>query len=363
MRRLFLRSLALLLAAPLHAQEAPKTVDGWAEVDAAIRKGDYQRITSIVVARHGRVVHEAYFDAGGAEARRNTRSVTKTVTGMLAGIAIGERKIASAQARVLPYFADMAPFDAPDPRKDAMTIEDLITMSGPLECDDMNQYSRGNEERMYLIANWTRFFLDLPVRGFPAWVAKPEDSPHGRAFSYCTAGVMTLGAIVERATGMQLEDYAASRLFAPLGIAVPEWQVSPEGVAMGGGGLGLRSRDLWRLGQLYLDHGRANGRQIVPAAWVDASMTPHASVPDQQDTDYGYLLWHQHLKVGDGDYSAWQMSGSGGNKVAIIPSIDAVIVVTTTNFGVRDPHGITARLLTERLLPALLAASRHKALQ
>lgn len=314
-------------------------------METAIKAGEFQKVTSVLIARHGKLVFEGYYDAGGAEALRNTRSATKTVTGMLAGAAVTQGHLALTTP-IAPFFKDKMPFDNPDPRKDRISVEDLLTMSSLLECDDQNQFSRGNEERMYLIEDWVKFYLDLPIKGFPGWTPKPEASPYGRAFSYCTAGVTTLGATIERATKTPLADYADAVLFKPLGIDKREWQYSPLGVAQGGGGLSLRSRDLLKLGQLYTDDGVWQGKRILPSAWVKAATAPHAR-PDE-DRDYGYLLWIYPL----GGHPAWHMAGSGGNKVVSIPDLGLVIVVTTTNFGVRNPHQLSDRLIADYIVPA-----------
>ena len=321
------------------------------QMEAAIKAGEFKQVTSVLIARNGKLVFERYFDSDGAAGLRNTRSVTKTVTGMLVGLAIELGLIPSVDAKVLGYFADKEPLQNPDPRKAAITVEDFLTMSSLLECDDDNQFSRGNEERMYLLEDWAKFALDLPIRGFASWTDPPARSPYGRSFSYCTAGVTLLGPLLERATHEPVPKFADEHLFAPLGITGIRWQFQPSGAAMTGGGLLLHSIDLLKLGQLYLNGGTWNGRRVVSPEWVSRSLAPHASV--REGTEYGYLWWLQRFHAGARDFQAFGMSGTGGNKVYVFPKEQLVAVVTTTNYRVSGAHPLSERLLTEYILSAL----------
>ena len=331
------------------------SVEKLAQVEQSIRAGDFKQITSVLLARDGKIAFERYFDADGAMGLRNTRSATKTVTGMLVGIAIDRGMLSGVDAKVLDFFHDEEPLQNPDARKAAITVEDFLTMSSLLECDDENQFSRGNEERMYLVEDWVKFTLDLPIRGFPDWVDKPAKSPFGRSWSYCTAGPTTLGPLLERATKRSIPDFARDNLFAPLGIENIKWQFQPLGAAMTGGGLMLHSRDLLKLGQLYLNDGIWNGHRVISAGWVSRSISPHAHVRD--NTDYGYLWWLQTFRAAGQDFKCFAMYGSGGNKVYVFPSQRLVVVVTTINYKVPGAGALTDQLLTEKILPSLAPPS------
>jgi CubicO group peptidase (beta-lactamase class C family) len=322
-----------------------------AAMEKAIRAGDFKKIGSVLVARHGKLVYEAYVD-GDASTLRDTRSATKTITEILIGIAIDEKKLSGVDARVLVLLPERArKIQNPDPRKDKITVEDFLTMSSPLECDDWNDASRGNEERMYVVEDWAQFILDLPIRGRMHLGEKVEPPPYGREFSYCTGGVFTLSEVLEKVTGERTDRYAQKKLFGPLGITDAIWVYSPLNIPQTGGGLRLTSRELLKIADLYRADGDWRGTKVVDESWVKTSTRPHAKIDD--DTEYGYLWWLKTFKSGDRSYPAYFMNGNGGNKVLVFPGLDMSVVLTSTNFNTKGMHQQTEQLLTEYILRAV----------
>lgn len=341
--RLFVMSAAALMT--VNAQKLQ-------ELETLIRGGEaFKKIGSVLVSQHGKMVYEAYFE-GDAMTLRDTRSATKSITSTLVGIAIQEKKLSGVDARILDLLPERArKVQNPDPRKAKITVEDFLTMSSALECDDWNDASRGNEERMYIIEDWAQFILDLPIRGRLRVGEQVDPPPHGRPFSYCTGGVFVLSEVLTMATGLRTDRLARQKLFEPLGIIHAEWVFSPRDVPQTGGGLRLASRDLLKIAQLYLNKGMWEGRRILDDSWIQASTSPHARIDD--DTEYGYLWWLKAFKSGGKSYPSFYMTGNGGNKVVAIPSLDAVVVITSTNYNSRGMHEQTDKILTDYVLPAL----------
>jgi CubicO group peptidase (beta-lactamase class C family) len=346
------------------------SVEKLGAMERAIRAGDFPKLTSVVIARHGKLVYEGYFGETDQNTLRNTRSATKTITGMLLGIAIEKGLIAGVDAPVLGFFPDKRPFANPDPRKETITLEDFLTMSSALECNDWDDESRGNEERMYVEKDWVKFTLDLPVRkpptpsrdggaraeekdgGSRAEAAEAGSATTGRHFSYCAGGVGALGGVIERAAKTPLADFAKSSLFGPLGIQHARWLYSPAGLAFSGGGLELRSRDLLKFAQLYLDGGTWKGKRLVSESWVKRSVLPHARIDDK--TEYGYLCWLRSFSANGKTWPSFFMSGNGGNKVVVVPDLRLVAVLSSVNYNAKGMHVVTERLFQDHVLAAIV---------
>ncbi|GGG45985.1 serine hydrolase domain-containing protein [Bizionia arctica] len=367
MKNLSLLAVVAIFSVSLHAQDNPSTTsqiqNSWKtenslqnnvaiqKMDSLITVGNYKEISSVVIAHRGKVVFENYYNDNQITTKHNTRSATKTITGTLIGCLLQDGIIKSVSENVSTY-SKPENIQNPDPRKDLITIEDLLTMSSLLECNDWDQNSRGQEERMYLIEDWVKFYWDLPIKGFPEWIPKPKDSKYGRSFSYCTAGVVVLGDLINNASG-SLESYADKALFSKLGITDYHWQLTPTGLPMTGGGLGLTSSDLLKIGQLYLNKGRWNQEQIISEEFVEMSTSPKAEV-GMFDYEYGYLWWLSEFGTNNEKVKAYFMTGTGGNKVAIFPDLELVVVLTSTYFnGGMESHNQTADLLNDYIVPEI----------
>jgi CubicO group peptidase (beta-lactamase class C family) len=319
---------------PASVSLAPEnTGDGWATstpgaegLDAgqlsgifeSIRSGVFPGVDSMLVIRNQRLVAEGYFNGYDRDTLHDLRSTGKSFTSALAGIAIdqGLMGLDEPLAQLLPRYEDYAQMDD---RKRANTIHHLLNMSSSLDCDDWDAASPGNEERMYHRQDWVKFILDLPMRAQP-----------GAVTSYCTGGVVVLGAAIAQRAGMGLDRYADTWLFGPLNVHAVEWRRSPDGSATGGGGLKLRPRDAAKLGALFANEGVWNGTRVVPESWVrDTRLRPVAF----GSLGYGLLWWKTTFQYQGQPLESVFTSGNGGNFIFYIPTQELVVVFTGSNYN------------------------------
>lgn len=265
-------------------------------------------IHSVMVLRHGKVIAEAWWKPEAADKAHILNSVSKSFTSTAVGLAIAEGKL-SLDDKVLKFFPDDAPAEPSDNLK-AMTVKNLLTMNS----------GHGTEPKAA---------PDSGGPGVKQFLAAPVDHTPGTHFQYNTMGTYTLSAIVTKVTGEKVVDYLQPRLFEPLGIENAKWDASPEGYSLGGYGLYLRTEDIAKLGQLYLQKGQWNGKQILSEEWVaqaTAKQVPndpgsHVKMGNDWRQGYGFQFWRcQH--------NAYRGDGAGGQFIVVIPEQDSVIAIT-----------------------------------
>ncbi|MEM6908148.1 MAG: serine hydrolase [Pseudomonadota bacterium] len=313
-----LATLGLLVATPLNAQPIPDL--SLAELETRIDAGEYGKIRSLAAMQNGKTVYRKRFGKGALGERVDIKSAGKSVTALAVGAAIADGALPGVELEVWPYLdaRRSAPFSD-------ITIADLLSMSSALDCNDWERRSPGQEEKMYRKRHWAKFALALPAREFAR-----DDRGIG-PFSYCTAGVFLLGQVVEKATGERFDQYVQRRLFDPLGIDGAEWRTSRSGEIQSGGQLTISDTALLKLGQMVLDGGVWEGERILPEDWLRTMLTPKHSLSEH--VHYGYLWWATPLRSARGFEGAFMMKGNGGNIVAIVPNLKAVLVVQSENYN------------------------------
>jgi CubicO group peptidase (beta-lactamase class C family) len=294
-------------------------------------------LQSLLIVRNGAIVTEAYFRGHQPEDKYEVHSVTKSFTSALVGIAIDQGYIEGVDRWLVDYFPGWS-IDHLDPNKEAITLENLLTMTSGMGWSDGQDITA-----MWSAPDWAQYVLDRPV------VREP-----GTRFNYNTGGIYLLSVIIQEATGMNTLDFAQAHLFEPLGITDVTWGTDPQGIPTGGWGLQIRPRDMARFGYLYLNDGVWDGQQVVPADWVRTSSEPYIEVEEHGEpwgVHYGYGWWLHEI----GYYAA---SGLYGQFIVVIPDLEMVAVftsVTGANFLqpellVRD-YVMPAAVSTEPLPP------------
>ncbi|MGA2244673.1 MAG: serine hydrolase [Verrucomicrobiota bacterium] len=279
----------------------------------------------LMVVRHGQVIAEGWWAPYDAGHQHVLYSLSKSFTSSAVGFAVAEGKL-SIDDLVLKFFPEDAPANPSDNLK-AMRVRDLLMMS----TGHQDEPPTGPDEIS------AKSFLAQPVPHLP-----------GTHFKYNTAATFMLSAIVQKTTGQTVLEYLRPRLFEPLGIERPVWDTNFQGISLGGYGLRVHTEDLAKFGQLYLQKGNWQGRQLLPAAWVTMATTRQTSNGSNPDRDwnqgYGFQFWRCR-------HDAFRGDGAFGQFCVVMPDKDAVVVI---NSGVKDMQAVL-NAIWDKLLPGLQA--------
>jgi CubicO group peptidase (beta-lactamase class C family) len=318
------------------SMEDDKIIDRVALCRMADRLSSTTNVHAVLVARGGKLVFERYFSGADevpgwiygsrvanvtftADTVHNMKSVSKSVASLALGIAIDQGLIRSVNEPIFSFFPELA--DLRSPERDRIQLVHALTMSMGLKWVEATPATGddNDEVRMHRASDPCRYVLGLPAT-----------APPGQEFFYNTGALTLVSAVVRKATGRPLDEFARAMLFEPLGITNAGWS-RVKGDTDAGGGLRLRPRDMAKIGQLVLAGGRWNGRQIVSKDWIEASTTWKLKATDEQS--YGYLWW------GGGSKFPWIGAlGRGGQYIRIVPSLDLVVAVTAGYYQDYSPQ-------------------------
>ncbi|MFT4638996.1 MAG: CubicO group peptidase (beta-lactamase class C family) [Verrucomicrobiales bacterium] len=325
---IFLATCTQVLASPLPRSSAESQGVRSSAVQTFLEAANkHEAIHSFMLMRHGHVIAETWWAPFKPEAKHKLYSLSKSFTSTAVGMAIADGKL-SLDDTIISFFPQDAPAKTSNNLSN-MRVRDLLSMSTGHVSEDLNSFSFQAEERL------TKAFLALPVKHKP-----------GTHFHYNTPATYMCSAIVQKVTGESVLEYLGPRLFEPLGIEGATWETCPQGVSLGGFGLSVRTEDIAKLGQLYLQRGEWEGKRLLPASWVDAAtakQTSNGSNPmSDWDQGYGYQFWQCR-------HGAYRGDGAFGQYCIVLPELDAVIAITS---GTNDMQGVM-NLVWDHLLPAM----------
>jgi CubicO group peptidase (beta-lactamase class C family) len=297
------------------------------------------RLHSLLVSVRGEVVLEEYFNGTKPARLANIKSASKSVISALVGIAIDQGKIPSVQQPISTYFADQFKNEK-DPLKRQITIEDLLTMRSGLESTSNRNYGA-----WVLSSNWVRHALTRPMQSAP-----------GSAMIYSTGNTHLLSAILTKATGKSTWQFAQETLGKPMGFTLAQWPRDPQGIYFGGNDMSMTPRQMLAFGEMYLRGGKVNETQVVPAGWIETSLTARTVSRRESDRFYGYGWWVREL-AGHQTFYAW---GYGGQFIFLVPSLDLVVTVTSASEpgAERRSHlGAIYGIVEDVIIPRVAASS------
>jgi CubicO group peptidase (beta-lactamase class C family) len=293
---------------------------------------------SFLFLRHGKVVAEGWWNPYAPDLKHTLYSTSKSFTAAAVGFALTEGRLHLTD-KIISFFPNDLPNPLP-PYLAELTIRDALMMSDGMEPDPTPP--------VVVDTNWARKFFTVPI------VHEP-----GTKFLYNSAGTYMLAAVVQKATGQTVLDYLKPRLFEPLGITGEDWETSPQGVNTGGWGLRLKTEDMAKFGQLYLQGGSWKGKQILPQSWVKEATTmkimqdPDAPQAKKDSSDwlqgYCYQMWRcRHNGV--------RADGAFGQYIILLPDEDAVIAIQAETPDMQEEINLVWRYLMPAMHPGALPA-------
>ena len=323
-------------------------------LDALLETWPTRNIHSVVVVRRGKLVMERYFKGPderwgeslgvvqyAPELLHDVRSISKSATSLLVGIALGEGKFPALDSPVLASFPELA--DLRTPEKDRINFRHLLTMSVGWQWEEDRPFTDplNNEMVMILSPDPFRYILSRPMK-----------VPPGTLYAYSGAATSLLGETLVRSTGRALRDYARDKLFAPLDVARFDWaDVGVSGKLGAFGSLRLRPRDMAKLGQLLLTDGRWKDRQVLPAGWAAESAKPRTV--GIAAYFYGYQWWLGRSLVEGRQVDYVAAFGLGGQRIFVVPSLELVVATTAGHYTEALQTTLPAAVLDTFVLPAV----------
>jgi CubicO group peptidase (beta-lactamase class C family) len=376
--------LAASLAAPQSAryQTPPVRDDGWQTANAesagfdstrlaaltqSIRNWPELGVHAILIERNGRLVYEEYFDGFDerwgqslgrvtvtAESKHDLRSITKSVVSALIGIAHGEGKIQSLDEPIIKWFPEYPELDTAERRR--VTLAHALSMTSGFDWNEDVPYNdpRNDEIRMTRDSQPLRYALARPFKVDP-----------GSDFNYNGGLTQVLAAVLVRATNMSLQEYARTKLFEPLGITDVEWVGNLAGMPAAASGLRLRARDLAKIGSLYVNGGKWNGKQVIPAKWIDLSTRRQFRFGARTGADkggefgYGYFWWYSCYPSTAGLIEARTAVGNGQQRIFVLPTLNTVVTIFAGRYNdFTTGNTLGRRILIDHVIPAVKTGVR-----
>lgn len=340
--------LALATTGPARGAPPPAALDPAAvkEMLELIRTTPPNDFRGLVVMKDGNIVLEEYFNTYWRDTIHDIRSAGKSVTALLLGIAIDKGLVRSVDQPIRDFLPRPAGLSASEDRYAQITIANLLTMSSGLDADDGDEGSAGNAEKWMPRDDWAQFALTLP------FTSKP-----GAKWVYSDVCPMLIGAIIEKRAGMKLSEFARRNLFEPLGVREWYWYTGRGGSTGAAGNLYISTLDFAKIGQLVLDGGRWQGRQLVSESWIAEMQRKRFDISGTNPfaSGYGYFWWLGEKQLDQRTYGFSFASGNGGNVVFVVPAEHLVVSLTSSaygqGYGHQRAHNIFA-LILKALRPA-----------